>query len=77
MAKRLKQTKAARAARARYAKKKAAQGKGPVRKGRKRGGRGGKGRGRGKTQKGGFLGTLLSIGLPLIGELIAGAIKKH
>ena len=67
----LKQTKAARASRARYRAKKAATGAGLVRKGRKKG----KGKGKGK-KKGGFLGTLLSIGVPLIADLIGNALRK-
>ena len=64
---RLKQTKAARASRARYRRAKA---NGTVRK---------RARGRGKKRKrGGFMGPLLaSVGIPLIGELIGKLVRKN
>ena len=71
MARRLKQTKSAKAARARYRRNKAARG-GTVRRARGRG----RGRGRGKGKKGGWLGALASIAVPMIGELIGSLVNK-
>ena len=82
----LKQTAAARKARARYRKKKAGQGlKGKAKKGSGRAAFGLKGKGlhkkvraklkeRFEKKKGGFLGTLLSIAAPILADVIGNAI---
>ena len=69
----LSQTKAAKAARAYRRRKKAG---GPKKRapgrGRARGRGRGRARGRGRGKKGGWLGTALSVGIPLLTSLFAG-----